>query len=108
MNTNPDLLDINAVSKYFSLSESSIRRRVRATREGNGNFPLPLFGSGCRVLWRKSDIENWRGEDAEVITYTPSLVLPAQPVVPIKNKAQVRKGLEAHGITFPKSNESNT
>jgi predicted DNA-binding transcriptional regulator AlpA len=111
MNSNPDLFDLNQVCTYFSLSESSIRRKVRQAREGVGNFPLPLFGSGCRVLFKKSDIENWNGEEAEVIAYTPSLTLPPHPTALTKNQTQVRKALEQEfGIKLPPvtSNEVNS
>jgi predicted DNA-binding transcriptional regulator AlpA len=101
MKTSNDLFTLADVCNYYGLSESSIRRRVRQRREGIGNFPLPLFGSGCRVLWRKFDIENWQGEDAEVINFTPSLPLPAHQPIAIKSKAQVRKELEELGVRLP-------
>ena len=94
-----DLIDLKGVCDYYGLSESTVRRKIRETREGRGNFVLPLFGSKCRIVFRKSDIENWRGEDAEVITFTPLLTPPNLQV--IQSDAQVRKGLEAFGIKFP-------
>ena len=101
MKKSEDLFDLTDICNYFGLSESTIRRRVRNSREGNGNFPLPLFSSGSRVLWRKSDIENWAGEDANTIMFTaPSIPTP----VPPKNAAQVRKGLEALGVKFNDNN----
>jgi len=101
MPKSQNLFDIADVCAYFGLSESTVRRRVRESRDGQGNFPLPLFGSGCRVLWRKSDIENWRGEDGEVITFTPSLIPPTSKAILSQSKEQVRKGLEALGIKLP-------
>jgi len=100
MSKNPDLYDIADVCAYFNLSESSIRRKVRDSRDGIGNFPLPLFKSRCRVLWKKSDIEAWRGEDAETITFTapPIPSIPQAPSIP--SSAEVRRGLEAFGFKF--------
>jgi len=105
MKKSEDLLNITDLCNYFGLSESTIRRKVRDSRDGQGTFPISLFKSGCRVLWRRSDIENWNGEDGEVIRYTASPTLPAtQP----KTSAQVRKGLEALGVKLsPTGNELN-
>jgi len=102
MKKSDDLFDLTDICNYFGLSESSIRRRVRNSREGNGNFPLPLFSSGSRVLWRKSDIESWRGEDADVITFSATPI--PQTVPPGRNADKVRKGLEALGVKFNDNN----
>ena len=96
---NEDLLDLESVSRYFGLSESTIRRKIRDRRENKGTFPLPLFGTKCRIVFRKSDIESWGGEDAEVVTFTPSLAPPITQG--LQSSTQVRKGLEALGIKFP-------
>ena len=101
MKKSDDLFDLNDMCNYFGLSESTIRRRVRNSRDGNGNFPLPLFASGSRVLWRKSEIESWRGEDAETITFTAT---PGPPSVQTRHANQVRKGLEELGIKFTDNN----
>ena len=97
-----DLLDLAAVCGWYGLSESSIRRRVRDSREGKGNFPLPLFRSGCQVLWRRSDIENWSGEDAEVF-HAPLSPIPSFQKVATQPQTseQVRKGLAKYGILLP-------
>ena len=94
-----DLIDLNGVCDYFGLSESTVRRKIRDTREGKGNFVLPLFGSKCRIVFRRSDIESWKGEDSEVVTFTPTM-LPPNPQV-VQSNEQVRKGLEAYGIKLP-------
>ena len=94
--TSDNLLTLTEVSNYFGLSESTIRRRIRESREGRGTFPLPLFGRNCRVMWRKSDIETWRGDDSEVLHYAP--LLPMYQATPTKSNAQVRKELEKLGI----------
>ena len=90
--TNDDLLSLDAVCEYFGLSESTIRRKVRDSREGTGNFPLPLFKSGCRVLWKKSEIMSWNGEDAETITFTSSLIPPISQAAQPQNAAQALRG----------------
>jgi len=101
MKNNPDLLDLVGVCAYFGLSESTIRRKVRESRNGVSNFPLPLLRSRCRVLFRKSDIEAWRGEDAETVMFTPSQVSPIPQTTPTQSATQVRKGLEALGVRLP-------
>ena len=105
MKASDDLLNLADVCNYFGLSESTIRRKVKDSREGIGNFPLPLFGSKCRVIWRKSDIESWRGEDGEIINFIPSLNQPKPQVV--QSSAKVRKELEKLGVKLPthKSNQ---
>jgi len=91
MKTNPDLFDIGDVCQFFNLSESTVRRHIRERKEGTGTFPLPLFKSKCRNLWRRADITAWRGEaDVEVVTLTGSLTSPTPPVQPL---AETRKRL---------------
>ena len=109
MNTSPDLIDLVGVCAYFGLSESTIRRKVRERRAGASTFPLPLLKSRCRVIWRRSDIEAWRGEDGESITFTPLQVPLNQRAMEIPSSAQVRRGLEAFGISLPNQsgNRSN-
>ena len=101
MKTNPELFDLADVCAYFSLSESSIRRRVRDTRNNNGTFPIPLHKSHCRLVWRKSDIVNWAGEDNETITFDLPPVPPFPKVTQSKTDAQVRQGLRRFGIDLP-------
>jgi predicted DNA-binding transcriptional regulator AlpA len=96
---NDDLMDLQAVCEYYGLSESTVRRKIKDTREGRGNFILPLFGSKCRIVFRRSDVESWKGEDCEVVSFTPSLP-PHNPQV-LPSSSKVRKGLEAFGIKFP-------
>ena len=47
-------------------------------------------------MWRKTDIEAWRGDDSEVLHYAP--LLPMYQATPTKSNAQVRKELEKLGI----------
>ena len=60
-----EFFDLNDVCTYFCLSPSTVHRLIRESREGTRNFPLPLFKSGCRILWRRADIEGWTGEVTE-------------------------------------------
>jgi hypothetical protein len=100
MKTNPELFDLADVCAYFNLSESSIRRRIRAAKNGTSNFPLPLFSSG-RVLFRRDLIVNWTGEDSETIEYNPLSPSTTPQVIQTKTDAQVRKGLARFGIDLP-------
>ena len=104
MKTSNDLLTLAEVCAYFGLSESTVRRKVRDSRDGNGNFPLPLFKSKCRVLWKKSDIENWNGVDGATIAFTPVLNLPPHLPAQVKTDAQIRRGLQALGVNLPPHN----
>ena len=95
-----DLIDLEGVSNYFGLSKCTIRRKVRKHRENGCGFVLPLFSQG-RLLWRKSDIENFRGEDAETVDFNPSMVPSMSQAPPLPTSAQVRAGLARHGIILP-------
>lgn len=107
MRKSQNLLDIHEVCDYFGLSESTVRRKVRDSKDGKGCFPLPLFKTGCRVLWRKCDIEAWRGDDAEVVTLTMSPTAYVPPVQP-ESLTETRKRLAELGITVTEpGNESN-
>ena len=94
-----DLIDLEGACRYFGYSESTIRRKIRDTREGRGNFILPLFGSKCRIVFRRSDLESWKGEDAEVIHFTPSLP-PPKPHVE-QNITKIHKQLADLGVKLP-------
>jgi hypothetical protein len=102
---NDELLDLEGMCNYFNLSESTIRRKVKATREGTANFILPLFSTG-RLLWRRIDVEAWRGEDAEVVHFTPSLP-PPKPQVE-QNLSKVHKELAALGVRLPSQASSES
>ena len=99
-NKNQNLYDISDVCDYFNLSEATIRRRVRESRNNTGTFPLPLFKSGQRLVWRKVDIEGWAGEDAGAVTFTPSMIPAIPQMVHTKTEAQVHAGLKALGVNL--------
>ena len=66
MKKNPDLFTIQDVCKFFRLSEQTIRRRIKESKEGRGSFPRPVFGYGRKALWHREDIMNYReAEQAE-------------------------------------------
>jgi len=93
-----DLFDLPEVAGYFGISETTVRRKVRKRRETGVGLPLPLLSAGSRLLWRKEDIVNFRGEDAETVIFDPSMV-PAMPQVPtLPTSEQVQRRLERHGI----------
>ena len=95
------LLDLAAVCGWFGVSESTIRRRMRERREGISTFPLPLFKSHCRLVWRKSDIVNWSGEDGEVF-HAPLSPIPSFPKVSTaQSNDQARKELLGLGVRLP-------
>jgi len=102
MKKNDDLFSMADVCEFYGLSESTIRRKVRNSRNGEGNFPLPLFGSGCRVLWRKDDILNWGGEDSEVVRFHHLPVQPPhQPVKTMSNPQVHRELAKLLGVKPP-------
>ena len=105
MKKNDDLWSLTEVCEYFGLSESTIRRKIRDSRDGTGNFPLPLFGSKSRVLFKKDHILNYEGEDAEVIRFNPLPIQPTQPVRTMSN-AQVDKELAKLGVRLPAQSDS--
>ena len=98
MNSNADLLTLSEVATHFMISESSVRRKVRLAREQQGLFPLPIFGRGCKLRLKRSDIENWNGENS-VIEFSPSVSLAPHQTVQVKNRNQTHRELKSrHGI----------
>jgi predicted DNA-binding transcriptional regulator AlpA len=67
MKKSTELFDIGDICDYFGISQATIRRRIQERRTGIGSFPLPLFRSGHRLLWRASDIRAWEGEEIEAV-----------------------------------------
>ena len=65
MTKSNDLLTIQEVYQFYGLSEQTIRRRIRESREGIGSFPRPIFGYGRKALWHRADIENWQETEPE-------------------------------------------
>jgi predicted DNA-binding transcriptional regulator AlpA len=102
MKKSADLLDLKEVAGYFGISESTVRRKVRKSRENGFGFVLPLFSAGSRLLWRRSDIESWKGEEPdEVIMYNPSV--PSFPTAQMPSQAQVHQELRKLGVRLPEN-----
>ena len=99
--TSNDLFSIADVCSYYGLSEATIRRKVKESRDGKGNFPLPLFKSGCRVLWKRADILAWGGEDADTIEFNALSIPPTLQAAPTISDDRVRRGLQRYGIDPP-------
>ena len=60
-----DLFTIKEICQFYGLSEQTIRRRIKESREGSGSFPKPIFGYGKRGLWHREDIMNWKETEQE-------------------------------------------
>ena len=100
MQKSPDLWDIAEVAAYFGTSESTIRRKTKKRRETGYGFVPPLFSAGSRLLWRKADIEAWKGEDAaETVMFMPST--PSMPPVAQQSHEHVQRELRKLGVKLP-------
>ena len=104
MTKSVDLLDINEVANYFGISESTVRRKVKKSRENGFGFILPLFSQGSKLLWRKEDVLSWTGENSETIVFNPSV--PSIPATQMKSHVQAQRELRALGVKLP-GDESN-
>jgi predicted DNA-binding transcriptional regulator AlpA len=108
MKLTTDLLTLSEVAVHFMISESSVRRKVRLAREGACNFPMPIFARNCSLRWKRSDIENWDGENS-VIEFTPSLSLPTYPTAQVKSRNQTHRELKSkHGIDVSPQRNNDT
>jgi len=65
MSKSAGLLSIQDICQFYGLSEQTIRRRIKESREGTGSFPKPIFGYGRKGLWHREDIENWKETEQE-------------------------------------------
>ena len=54
------LLNFKEVCEFYGLSEQTIRRRIKESKEGTGTFPRPVFGHKRKALWYLTDLEDWR------------------------------------------------
>jgi len=103
MTRSSDLWDVVQVANYYGVSTSTIRRKVKKSRERGYGFVAPLFSSGSRLLWRKSDILEFKGEDvAETVMFMPST--PSMPPVSQQSHEQVQRELQRLGVRLPKTN----
>ena len=92
---NQELMNIRQVAEYYAVSESTVRRRIRERKNGDGTFPIPIFGFGRVARWRRSDIENWSEVEPEIVT----VETPTQVNHKIE---QAQKGLASLGIKVSK------
>ena len=90
-----ELMDVKQVAEHFGVSESTIRRRIKERKDGEGSFPVPVFGFNRVARWRRLDIENWNEIEPEIIT----VETPTQKNQKVK---QAQSGLAALGIKTPK------
>ena len=56
---NIELLDVKEVAALLRLSKPSIYLKIQQRRRGCGDFPLPIGDHKQRLLWLKSDIDQW-------------------------------------------------
>ena len=59
MKKNSNLFNIQEVCQFYGLSEQTIRRRIKESKQGRSTFPKPIFGYCRKALWRREDIESW-------------------------------------------------
>ena len=105
MKSNNDLLTLSEVAAYYMISKSSVRRKVKQAREQQSPFPLPIFGKGCKLLWRRSDIEDWEGENS-VIEFTPSVSMPTIQTGHVKRRNQILRELKSkHAIDLSQASD---
>jgi prophage regulatory protein len=71
----PIYLDLQAVAKAVSLSESNVKKLVREKQ-----FPEPRMLSGRRVAWLVREVEAWAEErpKSKLLPPGPSLGLVSQ------------------------------
>ena len=90
-----ELMNVQQVADFFQVSTSTIRRRLKERKAGDGTFPIPVFGYGRIARWRRVDIESWNEIEPEIITVeTPTM---------LNRKAeQAQKGLAGFGVKVSK------
>jgi predicted DNA-binding transcriptional regulator AlpA len=53
------LLNIQEVQKMLRLSEVTIWRKLKKSRNGEGRFPLPVTDRGEKIYWNADDIDSY-------------------------------------------------
>ena len=66
-----DLMNIQEVAEYFGISESTIRRRLRDRKNGEGSFLVPIFGlppihGGFSAFWSIVAVERPEMRQSEI------------------------------------------
>ena len=96
---NQELMNIKEVAAFFQVSESTIRRRLRERKHGDGTFPIPVFGFGKIARFRRADVENF----CEVVPEVVAVETPTQR----NHKVELaQKGLASLGIKVPQKNST--
>ena len=91
--------NIKQVAKYYDVSESTIRRRIRDRKNGIGSFIIPVFGFGKVAKFRRSDVENWNEVEPEIITVET-------PTQRNRKVELAQQGLASLGIKVPQKNST--
>ena len=92
------VLHIKDVVETLGISVATIHRWLRAARQGESRFPLPINEKGMKLIWTADSIENFLAGEQPV------------PVPKVESAAQRRKRHNAameslekrHGITIRK------
>ena len=99
MSKDLELWCIKQVADYFCVSVSTIRRRLRERKSGDGSFPIPAFGFNRIARWRRADIENWSEVEPEIITVET-------PTQRNRKVELAQQGLASLGIKVPQKNST--
>jgi len=60
MGKSSEVLTIQEVAQFYGVSEQTVQRRIRDSREGRGTFPRSVFGFGRKALFHRAEIEQWK------------------------------------------------
>ena len=91
-------LNLDGVAQYYGRSGPTIKRWLMLTRLGLYDFPLPVSPKGCRLLWNREDIINWRSQLGNA---SPIPEQPAEtPTERRRRDDKVARGLEKLGVTI--------
>ena len=91
MTDKHEILLVHEVADRLRMSICTVNRLLRKRRNGEGNFPLPLYGKKCTGRWLASDIGKYIESLADV---NKSQETPDYQ----KRKETVRAELRQHGI----------
>jgi len=83
------LLGVDDLMRIFGLSRISIYRKVSEARAGNGQFPLPVWGSRKKLRWNAAEVE----------AFCQSRTAPQVPVKTGKQRRREAKVLRARNMS---------
>jgi len=55
-----EILTVSEVASHFRVSVPTLKRWLMMSRRGRFDLPMTISPKGCRLLWRREDIENWQ------------------------------------------------